>query len=404
MLDLDFVRRHFPTLQEGWTLFDNAGGSVPTRGVIDAVAEFLRRWPVQLGASYALSQEASARVAAGHRAMESWIGAPEGTVILGPSTTVNMKLLASALRPLWEEGDEIIVTNVDHEANIGAWRRLEATGIRIKEWKLRPETLRLELEDLQALLTERTRLVACTHCSNILGAIVDVTEVTRRAHDAGALVCVDGVAYAPHRRLRLKEWNVDFYGFSLYKTYGPHQAVLYGKREHLLAARGQNHFFHGEDQLPAKLEPGNANHELTASLPRILTYFEELAAHHGLAHGEAGLTAVSDLIAEHEERLAAPLLDFLGSRPGVRIIGPETADRAVRVPTISFTVEGRKASEIPPKVDEHHIAIRWGHFYAYRLIEALGLMDQDGIVRVSMVHYNTPDEVSRLVDVLDQVL
>ncbi|MDY7095515.1 MAG: aminotransferase class V-fold PLP-dependent enzyme [Acidobacteriota bacterium] len=404
MLDLNFVRRHFPTLQEGWTLFDNAGGSVPARGVIDAVAEFLTRWPVQLGASYALSQEAGTRVAAGHRAMETWIGAPEGSVILGPSTTVNMKLLAAALRPLWKEGDEVVVTNVDHEANIGCWRKLEATGIRIKEWKLRPESLRLELEDLQELLTERTRLVACTHCSNILGEIVDVAEVARRAHDAGALVCVDGVAYAPHRRPRVTEWDVDFYGFSLYKTYGPHQAVLYGKREHLLAARGQNHFFHGEDQLPAKLEPGNANHELTASLPQILAYFEELAAHHDLGHGEGGLTAVSELFAEHEERLATPLLDFLRARPGVRIVGPETADRSTRVPTISFTVEGRKASEIPPKVDEHHIAIRWGHFYAYRLIEALGLMEQDGIVRVSMVHYNTPEEVHRLVDVLDEIL
>lgn len=404
MLDLDFVRRHFPTLQEGWTLFDNAGGSVPAQGVIDAVAEHLRRWPVQLGASYELSREADARVLAGHRAMERWLGAPEDSVILGSSTTVNLKFLAAALRPLWREGDEVVVTNVDHETNCGPWRSLEASGIRIREWRLRRDSLRLELDDLGQLLNERTRLVACTHCSNILGEIVDIAEVTRRAHSAGAMICADGVAYAPHRRPLVEELDVDFYAFSLYKTYGPHQAVLYGKREHLLAARGQNHFFHAEDDLPTKHEPGSPSYELASSLPSILDYFDAVAEHHGLATGEAGWTPLAELFADHEEVLATPFLEFLRSRPDVRIVGPETADRNVRVPTISFTVDGRKASEIPPLVDEHRIAIRWGDFYAARLIDALGLQERDGVVRVSMVHYNTLDEVHRLVEVLDRVL
>ena len=404
MLDLDYVRSHFPALHQGWTLFDNAGGSVPTRGVIDAVAEFMARWPVQVGASYELSVQATERLQAGHDAMADWIGAPPGSVVLGPSTTRNLQLLATALRPLWAEGDELIVTNLDHEANIGPWRRLEATGLVLREWQVRPETATLELEDLEPLLTERTRLVAFTHCSNVVGAPCDLQAITRRVHQAGALVCVDGVAYAPHRPLDLAAWDVDFYAFSLYKTYGPHLGLLYGKPELLLAARGQGHFFHSEDDVPYKLEPGNPSHELAAALPRIRDYFTTLAQRHGLGDGKEARHRLASLIQAHEEELATRLLDYLTTRPDIRIIGPTSGEASHRVPTIAFVVEGRKASEIPPLLDPRRIAIRWGHFYAHRLINALGLLEQDGVVRVSMVHYNTLDEVDRLVEVLDEVL
>ena len=397
MLNLDFVRQHFPTLDQGWTLFDNAGGSVPPRGLIDAVTEFMTRWPVQLGASYALSEEATQRVAAAHDAMAAWIGAEPGTVILGPSTTRNMKMLAQALLPGFNPGDEIIITNLDHEANVGPWWRLSDHGLTVKEWRLRPETCRLELEDLDALLSERTRLVAFTHCANVVGAIHDVATITDRIHQAGALACVDGVAYAPHRPVDVSAWDVDFYSISLYKTFGPHLALLYGKKSHLQNARGQSHYFIGEDQVPYKFEPGNVSHELAAALPQIPAYFDALAAHHEGAD-------LHPLLAEHEERLAARLLDFLTSRSNVRVLGPTTGDRHARVPTIAFAVDGRPSSEIPPLVDPHRIAIRWGDFYAPRAMQALGLDRQDGIVRVSMVHYNTLDEVDRLIGVLDGIL
>ena len=407
MLDLAFVRCQFPALEQGWTLFDNAGGSAPTRSVIDAVAEFMARWPVQIGASYALSAEAERRVRAGHGAMAEWIGAAPGTVVLGPSTTANLKLLAAALRPLWAEGDKVVVTNLDHEANVGPWRQLEAGGIAIEEWRVRPETGALEVEDLELLLDERTRLVVFTHCSNVTGAVLDVAAVTRKVHEAGALVCVDGVAYAPHRRVEVEAWDVDFYVLSLYKTYGPHMGLLYGKRDHWLEARGQYHFFHAEDEVPYKLEPGNPNHELAAALPRVRDYFLELAEHHSLATGQSPARRLEEaygLICDHEERLAARLIDYLRSKKGVRILGPVSADAAVRVPTISFLVEGRRSSEIPPQLDRRQIAVRWGHFYAYRLVRDLGLLDQDGLVRVSMVHYNTLEEVDRLISALDNVL
>lgn len=406
MLDLDHVRSHFPALDQGWSLFDNAGGSVPLAGVIDAVAEFMARWPVQLGATYDLSAEATARVRRGHEAMAKMIGAAAGDgdgggeVVLGPSTTANLRMLATALCPLWNEGDEVIVTNLDHETNIGPWRRLEENGIVVREWRFRPETLALELEDLEKLLGERTRLVAFSHCSNIVGRIHDVAAAARLIRDAGALSCVDGVAFAPHRRVNVQTLGVDFYAFSLYKCYGPHIALLYGRREHLLRAKGQYHFFHAEDEVPIKFEPGNPNHELAASLPAIPAYFEALAEHHGVD----GIDAAFSLVREHEERLAARFLDFLKSKKNVRILGPETASGAVRVPTISFVVDGVDAATIPPHGDRERLAFRYGHFYAYRLIRDLGLLEQNGVVRVSMVHFNTPEEVDRLIALLDRVL
>lgn len=407
VLDLDFVRRQFPTLNDEWALFDNAGGSVPLATVIAAVGDFMTRHPVQLGASYALSEEATERVRAGHQAMAELIRADADEVVLGPSTTANLRILAQALRPQWREGDEVVVTNLDHEANVGCWRRLESTGIVIREWRVDPETAALERAALDTVLNERTRLVAFSHCSNIVGGLNDVAAITRRVHEAGALVCVDGVAFAPHRQVDVKALGVDFYALSLYKTYGPHLALLYGQRRHLVAARSQNHFFIDEASLPAKLEPGNPNHELTASLPAILAYFDALDEHHFPgAGGERAerLARVSALVREHEERLAGRLLDFLDSKPNVRIIGPVTADGRVRVPTISFVVDGRDASEIPPQLDPQRIAVRFGHFYAYRLIRDLGLLDRGGVVRVSMVHYNHAAEVERLIRALDAVL
>ncbi len=407
MLDVDFVRRSFPALDDRWALFDNAGGSVMAQPVIDRVGDYMARYQVQLGASYPLSVEAGERVTAGHRSVADLLGAGPDEVVIGPSSTINAMLLAQALRPLWRDGDEVVVTNLDHETNVGPWRRLEATGIAVREWRMNPETAELELDALEPLLTDRTRLVCFTHCSNIAGRIHDVAAITRRVHQAGARVCVDGVAYAPHRRVDVAALGVDFYLLSLYKTYGPHLGVLYGRRRHLLEARGAYHFFIAEDDVPYKLQPGGPNHELAAALPGLLEYFDSLDRHH-FGDRDAGratrLDRVFDLVAEHEERLVAPLLDFLTGRPGVRIVGPRSADRGCRVPLVSFVVEGREASEIPTLLDRRRLAVRWGHFYAYRAIRDLGLLDRGGVVRVSMAHYNTAAEVERLIAALDEVL
>ena len=410
--DFEFARSHCPALdprpgEVPWALFDNAGGTVVPRQVIDRVTAYMSRYQIQLGASYPLSVEASEAVRAGHRAMVEWLGAEDGEVVLGPSTTVNLDLLARSLRANWRAGDVVVVTDLDHEANIGCWRRLEATGIEIRTWKLRPDSADLVLDDLDALLDDRVRLVAMTQASNVVGRIHDVAAVAERVHAAGALLCVDGVGYAPHRRVDVKALGVDFYAFSLYKAFGPHVGALYGRRELLEAAGNPNHFFIADDDLPYKFEPAGVCHELVAALPGMLDYVADLDRHHGGDLGDgvgASLDRVFARVAAHEERLAAPLLAYLGAHPKVSIVGPETADRRVRLPIVAFVVEGRQSSTVPPELDRQHLAVRWGHFYAYHAIGALGLRERDGIVRVSLAHTNTPEEIDRLITALDRIL
>ncbi len=407
MFNLEFVRSHFPALSDDWALLDNAGGSPPLRGVIERVRDYMSRWQVQLGASYPLSATATEMVAEGHRAMARLVNAGPDEIVLGPSSTMNVRILARALLPMFSPGDEIVVTNLDHETNVGAWRELEAEGLRIREWQFDSGTLRLTLEGLEPLLNDRTRLVCFTHCANVVGSIHDAAAMIRRVHQAGALACVDGVAYAPHRRVDVKALDADFYFLSIYKVFGPHLGMLYGRRELLRKARGVKHFFIGEDEVPYKLEPGNVVHELAASLPAIPEYLlalDERLFGAGALSEQARFDRVFGAIAGHEASLAAPLLDFLKTRSGVRILGERAADPALRVPTVAFVVEGRHSGEIPPLLDPQKIAIRFGHFYAYRAMEALGLHGRGGEVRVSMAHYNTPAEVARLIAALDRAL
>ncbi len=405
MYDLDFIRAQFPALRTHWALMDNAGGSAPCRQVIDRVTEHLSHHPVQLGATYALSVRAQAAVDSGRAAAATLMNADVGEIVLGASSTALAAMLTRALRPGWKEGDQVVVTDLDHETNIGGWRALEATGIEIVEWPFDRETCLLRLEDLEPLLTERTRLVAFTHCANVIGQIHDVGRICERVHQAGALTCVDGVAFAPHRRVDVKMLGTDFYFFSFYKTYGPHLAALYGQREKLLALRSQNHFFIGEEEVPYKLEPGGVNYELVASLPGILDYHEAVDArhHNASATGEL-LDRTSKLFATHEMDLALPLLTFLAEHPRVTLYGSAATDSKTRVPTIAFSVENTDSSSITEQLDERKLAVRYGHFYAHRAIERLGLHDRNGIVRVSLVHYNAPGEVLRLVEALDEIL
>lgn len=396
-LDLDFVRARFPGLGDGWAYFDNAGGSHVLAGVADRVRDFLLTSPVQHGASYAPSVGAAERLTAATRRLAGMINAAEpAEVVLGPSATALFQTLARALAPSIREGDEIVVTDVDHESNVGPWRDLERLGASVREWRVNRESLALEPDDLKPLLTERTRLVCVTHCSNVLGTILDVPEVARLVHAVGAELCVDGVAYAPHRRVDVRALGCDWYCFALYKTYGPHQALLWGHGDRLRALPSQNHFFIGRDQVPYKLQPGNVNYELAYGAAGVADYLDELGAHQCCDPFEA--------IARHEERLAERLLGHLTARNDVRIVGERTADRARRVPTVAFTVDGRRPEPIVAAVDRHRVGIRHGDFYAKRLVRALGLEDGGGVVRVSMVHYNTIEEVDRLIAALDEAL
>lgn len=404
-LNIDFVRKQFPALAGEWVFFDNAGGTQVLRQVVDRMRDYLLDTNVQLGASYDVSRRAGEGVDQAVQAMAQLIGAKDKSeIILGSSTSMLLKNLSLSLGDMFKPGDEIIVTNCDHEANIGPWKSLEKKGIKIKVWKLNPASLDLELEDLGPLLTEKTRLVALTHVSNILGTINPIKEITSFVHERGAMICVDGVAYAPHRLVDVQELDVDFYAFSFYKVYGPHYSLLFGKKAHLQQMPGIYHYFL-EDYIPLKFQPGNVNYELSYSLLGLGDYFTRLAGVHGDEQPVKDLRNSAafayELFAKHEEMLSARLLDFLDSKANVRIIGKREADRDLRVPTISFVIENTKSSTIPPGVDKHHIGIRYGDFYARRLIEDLGLAPRDGVVRVSLVHYNTPGEVDRLIRVFE---
>ena len=306
MLDLTSIRAEFPALSNDCVYLDNAGGSQVLRRVADRVADYLLTSSVQLGASYAQSQEAGRKVLEARQSVARLINAPQDDeVVMGGSTTALMFNLVSAILPTVKPGDEVIVTDTDHEANIGCWTRLQAAGAVLTVWEVDTETLSLDLDRLDALLSPRTRWVAMTHASNILGTVNPVAEVARRAHAVGARLCVDAVAYAPHRLVDVQASGADYYVFSFYKVFGPHFAVLWGQREQLLALPSLNHFFIGQDVLPYKLQPGNVNYELSYGCIGINEYL----AHVGAALGETGshrqqMQAAFDAFERHEDAMA----------------------------------------------------------------------------------------------------
>ncbi len=406
-MNTDFIRTLFPGIETGWILMDNAGGSQIASPVLERMMEFYQTSYVQLGATYHHSDLATGRVAESHRQLAQLINAADpGELIMGSSTSLLLRILAGNLGKVFPKGSEIIVTNCDHEANIGCWMDLEKLGMIVKVWKINPDTLTLDPEELKKLMTGQTRLVAFTHASNVIGTVNPVKEITHLVHSHGAMVCVDGVAYAPHRMIDVTDWDVDFYVFSFYKTYGPHYALLYGKKKILLDLPGNNHFFIGREEIPYKFQPGNVNFEFAWGMTGLLDYFGQVNDHHFPGTEKdpvrTKLARAFKLIGHHEQKLSERLLRFLAAKSNVKIIGQSSAT-ASRLPTISFVVEGRNSESIVREVDKQHIGIRYGDFYARRLIEYLGLASQNGVVRVSMVHYNTMEEVERLIGCLKEI-
>lgn len=397
-LDMDFVRSQFPALDDGWAYFDNAGGSQVLRSVADRVSAYLLTTSVQTGATYRPSVQASERLAEARSRIAMFVNAARSEeIVFGPSTSVLVRFLAIAMASQLEPGDEIVVTDFDHESNIGPWHALKERGVIIRTWTLDREALAPNLAHLAQLMNGRTRLVCVTHASNLLGSINPVREIAELVHAHGARICVDGVAYAPHRAIDVQALGVDYYVFSFYKTYGPHYAVMYGRYEHLLELDGLYHYFYGKEKVPSKLEPGNACYELAWGAAGIVEYVEKL----GGGEGRTAIEQAFEMMAEQESLIGERLLSWLRSRNDVRIVGQSSANASLRVPTISFTVEGRQPDQIVRAVDEAKVGIRHGDFHSRRLAEALDL-GPAGALRVSMVHYNTIAEVDRLITALEQ--
>lgn len=407
-MDIKYVREQFPGLKSGFIFMDNAGGSQILGSAVEEISEYLINSNVQLGATYKISALAGDKLNKVTQQIAGFLNAGDPReIVIGPTSTMQLRILSLCISRQWKDGDEVIVTNTDHEANVSCWTDLEEKGIKIKIWKLDPETFELKTEDLEKLLSSRTKLVALTHCSNVLGSINPIKKIAQIVHNAGALICVDGVAFAPHRKVDVQDLDVDFYVFSWYKVYGPHLAVMYGKLDLLTGMKGINHYFFQPEDVPYKFQPGNYNFELTYGLKAIPEYLVNLYDRHFpqiQASVDEKYKKSFALISEYEEKLAGRLLDYLNSIAAVKIIGHTTGDGSMRVPTISFIHDHLKSPEIVAEIDKENIGIRYGDFYAKKLIHDLSLEKSGGVVRVSLVHYNTMEEVDKLIAAFKKIL
>ena len=403
-LDLDFVRSRFPAFAEpslqGQAFFENAGGSYTCQPVIDRLTRFYHSRKVQPYAPYAASQAAGAEMDEARARLAAILGVEGDEVSFGPSTTQNTYVLAQAFRQWMQPGEAIIVTNQDHEANTGPWRRLAESGIEVREWQIDPETGHLDPADLANLLDEKVRLVCFPHCSNVVGAVNPVVEITAMAHAAGAFVCVDGVSYAPHGLPDVGMLGPDIYLFSAYKTYGPHQGVMVIRRALGMQLPNQGHYFNA-DVLYKRFTPAGPDHAQVAACAGMADYLDELADHHGLT-GTAAQRAsgVHDLMRAHEVVLLQPLLDYLGAKNSVRLLGPTQAE--MRAPTVAVALD-RAAEPVAAALAGHGIMAGGGNFYAVRALAAQGIDPVQGVLRLSFVHYTSPEEVQRLMTALDAV-
>jgi cysteine desulfurase family protein (TIGR01976 family) len=400
--DLDTVRAHFPALATDTVFLENAGGSQVPRSVADAIHRYMLESYVQLGADYALSQRATGVVADAHAIVKTLLHADGvGEVALGHSSSWLCRMLADCYADKLQPGDEIVVMEAGHEANISPWLRLEAKGIKIRWWRVDPKTGSSPLEGLDALLNERTRIVAAVHVSNLLGEVLDLAEVVRRSHAVGARVVADGVAYAPHRAIDVAGWGVDWYVYSTYKVYGPHLAALFGRHDAFAELEGPNHFFVPRTEIPYKFELGGASHEACAGLLALPDYLCFLAG--GQAWSYAAVQAAFAHMEDLERPLQERLITWLDDHPRTRIVGPAHAGPE-RVATVSFTHTQRSSREVSLAAEHRGVGIRHGHMYAHRLCTALGIEPNDGVVRISCAHYNSPAEIEHLVAILDPVL
>ncbi len=404
-LDLDFVRSQFPAFAEpslaGQAFFENAGGSYACRQVIERLGEYYRRLKVQPYYGYPASQEAGEWMDASHLRLAEYLNVGVDEVHFGPSTSQNSYVLAQALGKLLRPGDEIIVTNQDHEANNGVWRRLAIDGIRLREWQVDPNTGALDADALDSLLNERTRLLAFSQCSNIVAHISPVSRITAKARAVGAISIVDSVAYAPHGLPDVTALGADVLLFSMYKTFGPHQGAMVVRQPLLDRLGNEAHYFNGA-YTRKRLVPAGPDHAQIAAARGVAEYFDALDAHHGGGAVAGRPQRVRQLLREAELPLLARVLDYLSGRKEVRLLGP--ADASQRAATIACVPLRKVPADLIPALARHGIMAAAGHFYAVRLLEALGVDPQRGVLRLSFLHYTSAQEIDQLIAALDAVL
>jgi selenocysteine lyase/cysteine desulfurase len=404
-LDTDRIRAEFPAFKQpglkDMAFFENAGGSYTCAAVLNRMKHFYWATKVQPYGFYPASREGGQAMDMAHRRIAQALNVSVDWIHFGPSTSGNTYVLAHAFESWLKPGSAIVVTNQDHEANTGAWRKLADRGFEVREWRVDKETGRLNPADLDKLLDSKVRAVCFPHASNIVGEINPVHDIAMKARSFGAITVVDGVSYAPHGLPDLLELGCDIYLFSAYKVYGPHQGIMAIRPSLAGELPNQGHFFN--DAQPRKrLVPAGPDHAQIAASAGIVDYLETVAGMAGdTVEGATPFKKAHNAMRAQEVALLAPLLDYLRGKNKVRLVGPD--DPNVRAPTVSLAL-AEQGIVVAERLARHGIMCAGGHFYAYRLMEALGINPGHGVLRLSFTHYTSQEDIQRLITALDAEL
>ena len=408
---IESVRAQFPALnltdgERSRVYLDNPAGTQVPQRVIDGVANAMVTSASNIGGEFSSSKASGEIWEKAHASMATLLGGSEQEVIIGPNMSTLTFNMSRTLGQLMKAGDEIIVTRMDHESDISPWLHLaKDLNLEIKWLPFNKETWRIEAEDLKATLTDRTRLLALNYASNLTGSINDVKTLTAIAKDAGALVYVDAVQFAPHGLIDVGELGCDFLVASAYKFYGPHMGVLWGKKE-LLSDLEAYKCRCAAELLPEKFETGTAQIEMMGGLIETVNYLASLGTEASLTGGlREQLDMAYTTFCQYENTLAKELIAGLNGLSGVTIHGITSESRlAERVPTISFTHDRMQPLAIAKSMAAEGICIWHGHNYAYEPVRQLGLDEESGVVRIGLAHYNTMDEVEMALSALEHLL
>ncbi|MGQ0604269.1 MAG: cysteine desulfurase-like protein [Anaerolineales bacterium] len=405
-ISIDTVRAQFPALASGAIFFDNPGGTQVAKHVVERMTDYLVRTNANHGGAFQTSVQSDAVLDEAHAATADLLNCAPEEVVFGQNMTTLTFHVSRSIAKWINTGDEIIVTRLDHDANIAPWLLVaEDRGALIRWVDVNEDDVTLKLADFEALINPKTKIVAVGYASNSVGAINDVKRITELAHAVGALVYVDAVQFAPHALIDVRALDCDFLVCSAYKFFGPHVGALFGKRE-LLERLPAYKVRPATDEVPGKWETGTQNHEGQAGVLGAIEYFEWLG---NTAWGDnvklprrKALERAMQWVVEYEQALCQSLIEGMQSIRGVQIRGITDPTRlAWRVPTVSFTLAGWHPRKVAEQLAEENIYVWDGNYYALAIAERLGVQATGGMVRVGLAHYNTRDEVERLVKVLN---
>jgi cysteine desulfurase family protein (TIGR01976 family) len=402
-LDVEWVRQQFPALRQTVNgqpavFFDAPGGTQVPQPVIDAISEYLSKWNANLGGAFLTSQRTELIVEQAHQAMADFFNCSPDEVVFGANMTTLTFALSRAIGRDLKAGDELLVTCLDHDANVSPWVCLEERGAKVRTADIKTADCTIDMFDLQAKIRRNTRLVAIGWAANAVGTINNVQEAIRLAHAEGAVTFIDAVHYAPHGLIDVKAIDTDFLACSSYKFFGPHQGILYGKRELLQRLRPYKLRVCSE-KLPDRWETGTQNHECMAGVTAAIDYIAEVGRHHSseVHTRREAIVAAYEVFQQHERELAAQLISGLLAIPGLTFYGiTDPAKFDQRTPTVAIRMEGYTPREMAERLGERGIFTWDGNYYAINLAERLGVQQSGGMLRIGLAHYNTAEEVERL--------